>query len=62
MALTYFATDGSYGDGNSILNIDTSNWTDEMWDTVENAHDSNRIVIAHRFHHGYSVDEVQDLL
>lgn len=60
--LTYFAKDGSYGDGEGILVINTDGWTNEMWETIENATDEMRIVIAHRFFHAYSVDEVSDLL
>ena len=56
----YFAEDGNYGDGESILIIDTDGWTDEMWEAIDSACDNDRIVIAHRFFHGYSVDEVKE--
>jgi len=57
----YFATDGNYGDGEGILLLDTNDWTEEMWEAIDEATDSMRIVIAHRFAHGYSVEEVEDL-
>lgn len=59
---TYFAKDGSYGSGVDLLLIDTSKWTAEMWEALEEAGDENRIVVAHRFHHGYNVEDVQELL
>lgn len=57
MSLHYFTRDGSYGDGEDLVVVDTNTWTDEMWELIENASDSMRIVIAHRLKHGYSVEE-----
>ena len=31
---TYFATDGSYGDAQDLIVVDTTNWTDEHWDNI----------------------------
>ena len=55
----YFATDGNYGDGTGILTLNTETWTDEMWELIDSATDSMRIVVAHRFAHGYTADEVE---
>jgi hypothetical protein len=43
---TYFAMDGNYGDAHGTIIIDTSTWTGQDWDLVENASDHDRIVVA----------------
>ena len=55
----YFATDGNYGDGTGMIMLVTDNWTDEMWELIDSATDTMRIVVAHRFAHGYTVEEVE---
>lgn len=66
MALgTYFAKDGNYGEAEDLLILDdedTAHWTEEMWEALEDSRDEMRIVIAHRFYHGYTVEDVQELL
>lgn len=47
--MTYFAADGSYGDGEDILVIDTHYWTEEMWEEIDSCGDSMRIALAHQF-------------
>jgi hypothetical protein len=42
----YFATDGSYGDAEGLVIIDTSDWTDDEWGLVEDAPDDQRAAIA----------------
>jgi len=59
MTTHYFATDGNYGDNDGMLTVVTDTWTDEMWELIDSATDSMRIVIAHRFAHGYTADEVE---
>ena len=46
MSSTYFAGDGSYGDAESLIIIDTSDWTDDDWDMVTYARDTDRAEIA----------------
>jgi hypothetical protein len=46
MALTYFAADGNYGDASGMVFIDTSEWTEEEWAVIEEAHDIERPRIA----------------
>jgi hypothetical protein len=46
MGYTYFATDGSYGDAANIVMVDTSDWTDDDWDMVTYARDTDRAEIA----------------
>lgn len=33
--MTYFAVDGSYGDGEDIVVVDTVYFTDDDWDDIE---------------------------
>lgn len=47
MALTYFAGDGSFGNANGLVIIDTRAWSPEDWDALEAANDWNRAAIAH---------------
>ena len=47
MALTYFAADGSYGDANGLVIIDTRAWSPEDWSAVESAGDYTRANVAH---------------
>ena len=43
---TYFASDGSYGDADDLITIDTSGWTEADWEKIEEASDSDRGAIA----------------
>ena len=42
----YFAMDGNYGDARGMLMLDTTKWTDEDWDEIEEASDSERVGVA----------------
>lgn len=42
----YFAMDGNYGVAKDMLLVDTSSWTQEDWDTVDNCVDSERLNLA----------------
>lgn len=44
----YFATDGNYGDANGLVLVDTTNWTEDDWLLIEDAHDSERADMAER--------------
>lgn len=46
MSNTYFATDGSYGDANGLVIVDTSAWTQQQWLMVEETSDSFRAIRA----------------
>lgn len=46
MSHIYFALDGSYGNAVDILIANTDNWTEEDWQTVEEASDSERLEVA----------------
>jgi hypothetical protein len=49
---TYFAADGSYGCSKGLSVMDTSHWTDEDWQRIDEASDGNRVDIAHEIHRG----------
>jgi hypothetical protein len=38
--------DGNYGDSHGTIIIDTSAWTDEDWDRIENSSDADRFIVA----------------
>ncbi len=44
--LSYFAKDGSFGDADGILIIDTSEWSDEDWENVSEVTDEARATAA----------------
>lgn len=48
MALTYFAADGSYGDANGVVIIDTRAWSPEDWAAIESVGDFTRANVAYR--------------
>ena len=47
MTKHYFAADGSYGDAQIIV-VDTSDWSKDEWDIIENCSDSERLDIAYQ--------------
>jgi hypothetical protein len=61
MTKHYFAADGSYGDSN-VLVIDTSEWSQDEWDIIENCQDSERIAIAWQLANDPIQDNGQDML
>ncbi len=46
----WIADDGSYGSGD-VEEFDTSNWTEEDFDTVETANDEWRLTLAREINH-----------
>lgn len=46
MTTYYFAADGSYGDADTLIIVDTADWTEEDWDHIEFARDRDRAEIA----------------
>ena len=42
----YFAKDGSFGEDPDILIVDTSDWTDDDWERIEDAADYDRVHVA----------------
>jgi hypothetical protein len=43
---TYFASDGSFGSADGLEIVDTSDWTQQDWEMIENASDSERAALA----------------
>jgi hypothetical protein len=52
MGMYYFAKDGSWGEGEDLILVDedvTEEWTDEMWEEVTEASDSERLELVEKF-------------
>jgi hypothetical protein len=62
MQLTYFAKDGSYGDAEELLIIDTSKWSDEEVEAIEMCADSERWNIAAQIQANYESNPAQGKL
>jgi hypothetical protein len=45
---TYFTTDGSYGHADYLTIIDTTNWADDDWVTIDNCSDNERLQLAEK--------------
>lgn len=46
MTTHYFAADGSYGDANTLLVLDTSDWTEADWAEIDETPDEMRAFVA----------------
>jgi len=46
--MSYFASDGSYGDADDAVIVDTSKWCEDDWNEIVWAHDSERAKVAMR--------------
>jgi hypothetical protein len=57
----YFAADGSYGNADLVI-VDTSDWSIDEWDIIENAPDSERMELAWQLSHGPDTNPDQDPL
>ena len=60
--LSYFATDGSYGDADSMVVVDTADWSNEMWNMIDEGGDYYRGYVAELFDNGAAVQEVVTIL
>jgi hypothetical protein len=45
-SLTYFATDGNYGDASGLTIIDTTGWTSDDFEMFDVVRDEDRITLA----------------
>jgi sarcosine oxidase gamma subunit len=57
----YFAADGSYGSADLVI-IDTSDWSPDEWDIVENAPEDERMAIAWQLSNSAGTNLAQDPL
>lgn len=46
VSLSYFAADGNFGDADKITIIDTTTWTEDDWDMIDQAQDHERYLAA----------------
>ena len=44
--IAYFATDGNYGNAEDLVKVDTTDWTEEEWEIIENTRECDRPAIA----------------
>jgi hypothetical protein len=44
--ISYFASDGNYGDAQDILIVHTGDFTESDWEQIETAPDQHRLMIA----------------
>jgi hypothetical protein len=51
----YFAGDGNYGGANDLVVVDTSKWTDEDWERIEETQDYKRSTVAMSVSASYGV-------
>lgn len=42
----YFDANGTYGEGSPVILVNTDEWTDEDWERIERASDSDRQTVA----------------
>jgi len=45
MSMYYFAEDGSYGEAEGLVIVDTTLWTEEMWEVVSTTCESDRLEV-----------------
>jgi hypothetical protein len=55
MSITYFATDGSFGDAAGIIIVDTTLWSDDDWLVIADTTDDDRSLAALRLHQSHEV-------
>lgn len=60
--LSYFAVDGSYGDADGMVIVDTVDWTNEMWDMIGECDDYSRGYLAELFDNGATPAEAEGIL
>lgn len=58
MSKHYFAADGNYGSAEGLVIVDTSDWTEEEWDAIDAARDSERPAIASQLS-GFDPDQLE---
>ena len=54
MSTHYFTEDGSYGHSDEPLYIDTTDWTKQDWEEVEDAWDSDKYWVAKKISQRYT--------
>ena len=52
--MSYFAIDGNYGDADFLVVMDTTQWTAEDWDAIDESSDYRRIRTAQEIQEKYN--------
>lgn len=47
MTTTYFAADGSYGNAADLIILDTSDWSTDEWEIIDEVRDIDRVRVAY---------------
>lgn len=54
----YFSPDGNYGTADGLVTVDTESWTEEDWQEIEDAGDSERADIAEKINTKYAGERI----
>lgn len=60
MTKHYFDTNGSYGDAEGLVLVDTTGWTKDHWEFIQNLSDGQRAEIAEDLAYGKGSIDQQD--
>jgi hypothetical protein len=58
----YFAIDGNYGDADELYICDTSYWTEEDWNEIDDSSDHERCFAARRINNKYGLNNDKTIL
>ncbi len=54
----YFATDGNYGNAENLIIIDTTDWTEDEWDIIDQSPENDRTKIAQQLSQGQNENQL----
>jgi len=54
----YFATDGNYGNAENLVIIDTTDWTEDEWDIIDQSPENDRTKIAQQLSQGQNENQL----
>lgn len=61
-SLHYFAADGSYGDAVGLVVMETTMWTADDWDIIDQASDLHRVHVARLLTESYEPDRDDEFI
>lgn len=60
MITHFFSNDGSYGDSDDILIVETDDWSEDDWRDIQDASDMTRLAIAREIAEKHRDKRVKD--
>lgn len=60
MTTHFFSNDGSYGDAEDILIVNTDQWSEEDWRDIDDASDMTRLAIAREIEEKHRDERVKN--